>query len=77
MEAFSDGVLAVIITVMVLELHPPGDSSWTALQHVGLGFVDDDRRRWRRPRWAGRRPTWRRRAGRGNLALGIPALRTP
>jgi uncharacterized membrane protein len=31
LEAFSDGVLAVIITIMVLELHPPHDASPAAL----------------------------------------------
>ena len=31
LEAFSDGVIAVIITIMVLELKPPHDSSWHAL----------------------------------------------
>ncbi len=29
--AFSDGVIAIIITIMVLELHPPHDSSLGAL----------------------------------------------
>src|SRR6185437_7633752 len=28
---FSDGVIAVIITIMVLELHPPEEASFTAL----------------------------------------------
>lgn len=32
LEAFSDGVLAIIITIMVLELHVPKGGSWTALQ---------------------------------------------
>ena len=31
LEAFTDGVIAVIITIMVLELKPPHDSSWHAL----------------------------------------------
>jgi uncharacterized membrane protein len=32
LEAFSDGVLAVIITIMVLELKVPHGSDWAALQ---------------------------------------------
>jgi uncharacterized membrane protein len=34
MEAFSDGVLAVIITVMVLELKVPKSVDWSALQEL-------------------------------------------
>jgi uncharacterized membrane protein len=30
-EAFSDGVIAIIITIMVLELKPPHEPSWAAL----------------------------------------------
>lgn len=32
MEAFSDGVLAIIITIMVLELHPPHEATLAALR---------------------------------------------
>ena len=32
LEAFSDGVLAIIITIMVLELRPPHEPSWAALR---------------------------------------------
>jgi len=31
LEAFSDGVLAIIITIMVLELHVPHGDTWSAL----------------------------------------------
>jgi uncharacterized membrane protein len=31
LEAFTDGVIAVIITIMVLELKPPHEATWTAL----------------------------------------------
>src|SRR6184192_1837472 len=32
LEAFSDGVLAIIITIMVLELKVPHGSDWTAIE---------------------------------------------
>jgi uncharacterized membrane protein len=31
MEAFSDGVIAILITVMLLELHTPNGTTWAAL----------------------------------------------
>ena len=34
MEAFSDGVFAVIITIMVLEMKPPRGTSLVSLQPV-------------------------------------------
>ena len=40
LEAFSDGVLAIIITVMVLGLAVPKGATWTALvQTSGLGLL--------------------------------------
>ena len=41
-EAFSDGVIAVIITIMVLELKPPHAPTWEALReswHVFVSYV--------------------------------------
>jgi uncharacterized membrane protein len=32
LEAFSDGVIAILITIMVLELHTPRGTTWHALQ---------------------------------------------
>jgi uncharacterized membrane protein len=39
LEAFSDGVIAIIITIMVLELKVPHDASWEALRHLGPVFL--------------------------------------
>jgi uncharacterized membrane protein len=33
LEAFTDGVIAILITIMVLELHTPKGTSWHALNH--------------------------------------------
>ena len=38
-EAFSDGVIAVIITIMVLEMHAPHAATWQALFEVGPVFL--------------------------------------
>jgi uncharacterized membrane protein len=39
LAAFSDGVIAIIITIMVLELKVPHGSDWTALIAVTPNFV--------------------------------------
>jgi uncharacterized membrane protein len=39
LEAFSDGVLAIIITIMVLELKVPEEPTWAALVHVAPTFL--------------------------------------
>jgi uncharacterized membrane protein len=38
LEAFSDGVLAIIITIMVLELHVPQGEDWAALGDTATSF---------------------------------------
>ena len=38
-EAFSDGVIAIIITIMVLELKVPHNTSWAALEGLWPVFV--------------------------------------
>src|SRR5689334_15636377 len=39
LQAFSDGVIAIIITIMVLELRPPSNVSWSALFPLGGVFL--------------------------------------
>jgi uncharacterized membrane protein len=39
LEAFSDGVIAIIITIMVLELKVPEDATWEALQPLLPKFM--------------------------------------
>jgi Predicted integral membrane protein len=40
LEAFSDGVLAIIITIMVLELHVPHGDDWAALSGLVPVFLN-------------------------------------
>ena len=39
LEAFSDGVIAILITIMVLELHVPHDVTWQALVDLTPVFL--------------------------------------
>lgn len=39
LEAFTDGVIAIIITIMVLELHAPTSGSWQALWQMRDLFI--------------------------------------
>ena len=39
LAAFSDGVIAIIITIMVLELHVPHGSDWSALTAIAPSFL--------------------------------------
>ncbi|CAN5417746.1 TMEM175 family protein [soil metagenome] len=39
LEAFSDGVIAIIITIMVLELKTPHDTSWDSVFHLVPVFI--------------------------------------
>jgi uncharacterized membrane protein len=39
LEAFSDGVIAILITIMVLEFHVPEGTDWTAVQPLVPVFL--------------------------------------
>ncbi|MCC7492720.1 MAG: DUF1211 domain-containing protein [Fimbriimonadaceae bacterium] len=38
LEAFSDGVIAILITIMVLELHAPATADWAGLRQLAPVF---------------------------------------
>jgi uncharacterized membrane protein len=39
LEAFSDGVIAILITIMVLDLKVPEGTGWAALRPVVPTFI--------------------------------------
>ncbi|MBO0754912.1 MAG: DUF1211 domain-containing protein [Bradyrhizobiaceae bacterium] len=39
LNAFSDGVIAIIITIMVLELRVPSGADWNALRSIAPNFI--------------------------------------
>lgn len=39
LEAISDAVIAIVITVMVLELHPPIEANWAGLSRIWPDFI--------------------------------------
>jgi uncharacterized membrane protein len=39
LEAFSDGVIAIIITIMVLEMRAPEGTNWEAVKHLAPKFI--------------------------------------
>src|SRR4051812_35570966 len=39
LEAFSDGVIAILITIMVLELHPPATTDLAGLRELQSDFL--------------------------------------
>ena len=39
LAAFSDGVIAILITIMVLELKVPSGADWTALQGLAPSLL--------------------------------------
>lgn len=39
LEAFSDGVIAIIVTIMVLDLHAPSQPTWRALIRIAPIFL--------------------------------------
>ena len=39
LETFSDGVIAIVITIMVLELRPPHEASWDAIRPLVPVFL--------------------------------------
>src|SRR6188768_983958 len=38
-EAYSDAVIAIIVTIMVLEMHAPEEHGWAALLHLWPVFT--------------------------------------